>query len=62
VALEVNLPFEEARAHACLGDSYLALNRPDQARSHYKHALVLYQDLDVPEADEVRSRLDAVEQ
>jgi tetratricopeptide (TPR) repeat protein len=60
VALAVDAPFEEARAHAGLGDAYLALNRPEPARSHYKQALVLYEQLGVPQADQVRSRLDAV--
>lgn len=62
VAHEVDALFEEARAYAGLGEAYLALNRPEQARSHYKQALALYQELDVPEAHRVQSRLDALHQ
>jgi tetratricopeptide (TPR) repeat protein/transcriptional regulator with XRE-family HTH domain len=61
VAHDVDAPFEEARARAGLGDAYLALDQPEQARSHYKQALALYEELDVPEADRVRSRLDALD-
>jgi tetratricopeptide (TPR) repeat protein/transcriptional regulator with XRE-family HTH domain len=60
VAFDVDAPFQEARAHTGLGNAYLALDRPEQARVHYKQALELYEEMGVPEAGRVRSRLDAV--
>jgi tetratricopeptide (TPR) repeat protein len=45
---------QQARAHHALGT-------PTQARHHYQHALNLYTDLGVPEADQIRAHLAALD-
>lgn len=49
---------EQARAHDGLARAYLVLADHEQARAHGERALSLYEELGVPEADEVRSILD----
>ena len=51
------IPDEQARGHAGLGHAHLALGDPARARQHYERALVLYDDLRSPEADNVRAHL-----
>jgi hypothetical protein len=41
-----------ARAHTGLGHAHHTLNHPARARRHYQHALALYCDLGVPQADQ----------
>jgi len=48
---------QQARAHTGLGHAHHTLNHPARAREHYEHALTLYNDLGMPEADEIRARL-----
>jgi DNA-binding SARP family transcriptional activator/tetratricopeptide (TPR) repeat protein len=60
VAIDADAPIEQARAHAGLGETYLALNQPEQAQAHFEQALVLYRQLGVPEAHTVQSSLDAI--
>jgi tetratricopeptide (TPR) repeat protein len=51
-------PYEQARAHAGLGHAYQALGRHDRARDHWREALDRFTRLGVPEAAEIRARLD----
>ncbi|HEY2671620.1 MAG TPA: tetratricopeptide repeat protein [Rugosimonospora sp.] len=51
---------QQARAHTGLGNAHLALGDPVRAREHYAHALALYTDLGMAEADGVRTRLATV--
>jgi len=51
---------EEARAHGGLGSAHEVLGDRVHARLHYRHALALYTDLDLPQAAEVRDRLSKV--
>jgi tetratricopeptide (TPR) repeat protein len=50
---------EQARALDGLGDIRYRSDRPDLARAAWRSALAMYAELEVPEADEVRRRLDA---
>jgi len=52
---------QQARAHTGLGHAHHALGTPTQARHHYQHALNLYTDLGVPEADQIRAHLAALD-
>ncbi len=52
---------QQARAHTGLGQAHHSLGEPDRARQHYQHALTLYTDLGLPEADQIRSRLAALD-
>jgi tetratricopeptide (TPR) repeat protein len=54
IAADIGDRDQQARAHAGLGHT---LGNPDQARHHYQHALTLYTDLGVSEADQIRARL-----
>jgi len=49
--------YQDARARECLGDAYRALGDLDQARAHWRRALVSYDAMEVPEAEAVRGRL-----
>ncbi|ETK35258.1 AfsR/SARP family transcriptional regulator [Microbispora sp. ATCC PTA-5024] len=49
---------EQARAHDGLARAHLALGHVEQACEHGRLALGLYEELGVPEADEVRAFLD----
>jgi tetratricopeptide (TPR) repeat protein len=51
---------QQARAHAGLGHAHHTLGNPTLALDHYQHALALYTDLDLPEADQVRTHLAAL--
>jgi tetratricopeptide (TPR) repeat protein len=48
---------QQARAHTGLGLAHHALGDTDRAREHYRHALTLYIELGMPEADEIREHL-----
>ncbi|GAA4051804.1 AfsR/SARP family transcriptional regulator [Nonomuraea soli] len=48
---------EQARAHEGLARAHLSLGQEDQAREHGQAALRLYEELGVPESDEVRAFL-----
>ncbi|MEV6636704.1 tetratricopeptide repeat protein [Actinoplanes sp. NPDC051470] len=48
---------QQARALTGLGHAHHALGNLDLAREHYQHALVLWTDLGLPEADQTRVRL-----
>jgi DNA-binding SARP family transcriptional activator/Tfp pilus assembly protein PilF len=48
---------EQARAHDGLARAHLSLGQDDRAREHGRSALDLYEELGVPETDEVRAFL-----
>jgi tetratricopeptide (TPR) repeat protein len=52
---------EQARAHTGLGHAHHTLGNPARAREHYQHALTLYTDLGLPEADQIRTHLAALD-
>jgi tetratricopeptide (TPR) repeat protein len=58
-AVEIGDREQQARAHTGLGHAHHALGNPTQALHHYQHALTLYTNLRVPEADQVRAQLAA---
>jgi hypothetical protein len=47
----------EATALNSLGESYLAVGQPGQGRRQWQLALELYEQLGMPQAAEVRARL-----
>ncbi|SNS42273.1 DNA-binding transcriptional activator of the SARP family [Streptosporangium subroseum] len=53
---------EQARAHAGLGRARQALGDPARARLHYDQALTCYADLGVPDTDDVRGHLAALDE
>ncbi|ROP33580.1 tetratricopeptide repeat protein [Couchioplanes caeruleus] len=57
IAAEAGGRDQQARALTGLGHAHEALGNLDLAREHYRHALLLWTDLGLPEADQVRVRL-----
>jgi DNA-binding SARP family transcriptional activator len=57
---EMNYRHALAEALLDLGEALGQAGRPRQARRRWQEALAIYEELQVPEADEVRSRLAAV--
>lgn len=57
IATNTHTSDEMARAHAGLGRAHQALGDHDRARTHYEDAIALYTDLEMPEAEEVRTHL-----
>lgn len=51
--------YEQARAHDGLAHSYRAAGDTELVVHHWKHALRLFNNLGVPDAEEVRARLSA---
>jgi DNA-binding SARP family transcriptional activator/tetratricopeptide (TPR) repeat protein len=51
---------EEAAGHDGLGDLYAEQDDPESARGHWRQALEIWTDLDVPEVDLVRAKLDSL--
>ncbi len=49
--------YEHARAHNGIAHTHHTTGEADHARRHWQHALAIYTDLDVPEADQVRTHL-----
>ncbi|HEV7899567.1 MAG TPA: tetratricopeptide repeat protein [Planosporangium sp.] len=62
VAAEIGLRDQQARAHSGLGNVHHALGNPTRAREHYQRALALYLDLGMPDADNVRAHLTALDE
>jgi DNA-binding SARP family transcriptional activator/tetratricopeptide (TPR) repeat protein len=62
LAVETGERYEEARAYSGLAHCHLATADDEQARHHWRQALTLYTDLGVPDADDARDRLTALEQ
>ncbi|WP_454860188.1 ATP-binding protein [Promicromonospora soli] len=59
LAAEVGSHHQQARAHAGIGHAHRALGDPDLARTHYEQAFAIYTELDMPEAEDMRTRLEA---
>ena len=57
IALQIGDKYEAARAHSGLGQACQATGERDQACLHWQQAFTVYEELGVPEADEVRGRL-----
>ena len=53
--------YEQARAHVGLGRAHHATGDLDQARVHWQRALALFGELRVPDAEDVRAQLAALE-
>jgi DNA-binding SARP family transcriptional activator/tetratricopeptide (TPR) repeat protein len=62
LAVETGDRYQQARAHAGLAQGHYASGQLDRARRHWCRALALYTDLGVPEADDVRRHLAALDQ
>jgi DNA-binding SARP family transcriptional activator/Tfp pilus assembly protein PilF len=61
VASRIGDKYEQARAHDGLGRTHHVAANPCQARHHWKHALELFTVIGAPEADDVRTRLSALD-
>jgi tetratricopeptide (TPR) repeat protein/transcriptional regulator with XRE-family HTH domain len=59
LAAQAGERYEQARAHEGLARSLAASGDPGQARDHWAQALTRYADLGAPEADGIRTHLDA---
>lgn len=57
IALARGIRYEQARAHAGLGDVHRAFDRRDKAREHWQSAVDIYRDLGVPEATDIAVKL-----
>jgi hypothetical protein len=57
VATDIGARDQQARAHTGLGHAHQSLGSPEPARHHYQHALTLYTDLGMSEADQIRVHL-----
>jgi DNA-binding SARP family transcriptional activator/tetratricopeptide (TPR) repeat protein len=55
LAVQTGDRYQQARAHAGLADTHHAAGEHSLARQHWQHALTLYTDLGVPDADDVRA-------
>ncbi len=62
LATQIGDRYQQARAHNDLAHSHHTTGDPDQARHHWRHALALYTDLSVPDADDVQAHLNALDQ
>jgi tetratricopeptide (TPR) repeat protein len=62
LSVKVGGHYEHGRAHAGLGNTYLDLGKPDDARKHWQYALNLFEGLGVPEARTVRDILTSFDQ
>ncbi len=58
LASQIGNRYQQARAYDGLARACHAAGDPAQARQHWQQALALYTDLGVPEAGQVRARLD----
>jgi tetratricopeptide (TPR) repeat protein len=61
IASETGNRYEQARAHVGLGRAHHATGDLDQARVHWERALALYGELRVPDAEDVRAQLAALD-
>ena len=60
LAVETGDRYQQARAHSGLAHTRHAAGEQGLARQHWQHALTLYTDLGVPDADDVRADLAAL--
>ena len=61
LAVQIGERYEEARAHDGLARTYHPLDEYDQACHHWQQSLGLYTQLGVPEANNVRARVAALD-
>lgn len=61
-ALETTNRYEQARAHNGIAATHRNTGDLEQARHHWQHALALYTDLGLPDAETVRAHLTALAQ
>jgi DNA-binding SARP family transcriptional activator len=61
LANQIGDKYQQAHAHHGLGHAYRATDNPTRAHSHWQAALDLYTELGVPEADQVRAQLAAID-
>jgi tetratricopeptide (TPR) repeat protein len=59
LAAETGNTYQQASAHRDIAGSHHSAGEDEQARHHWQQALVLYTRLGVPEAHDVKSRLNA---
>ncbi len=59
LASKIGSKYQQAQAHEGLARAHQASGDPDRARHHWQQALTLYDDLGVPESDQVRTHLAA---
>ena len=57
LANQLREPHSQACAHEGLGNAYHATGDPGRSRYHWQLALMLYREVGVPAADQVRARL-----
>jgi tetratricopeptide (TPR) repeat protein len=57
---DIGTRHEQARAHTGLGHAHRALGETGHARRHYRHAVSLYTELEMPDADQLRAHLAAI--
>jgi tetratricopeptide (TPR) repeat protein len=62
LATQISDRYEQARAHNGLAHTHHTTGDLDQARHHWRHALALYTDLGVPDADDIPAHLTALDQ
>ena len=62
LATQISDRYEQARAHNGLAHAHHTTGDLDQARHHWRHALALYTDLGVPDADDIPAHLTALDQ
>ncbi|MGH3938233.1 MAG: tetratricopeptide repeat protein [Pseudonocardiaceae bacterium] len=62
VATQIGDRYEQARTHNGLAHTHHTTGDPEQTRQHWREALALYADLGVPDADDVRAHLNALDQ
>jgi tetratricopeptide (TPR) repeat protein len=62
LATQIDDHYEQARAHSGLAHIHYTANHSDLARHHWQQALTLYIDLGIPDADDIRTHLAALDQ
>jgi tetratricopeptide (TPR) repeat protein len=60
IAIDIGRRDQQARAHTGLGHIHRTLGELAHARQRYAHALAIYTDLGSPDAEDVRTHLDAL--
>lgn len=58
IATDVGARHQQARAHAGIGHAHRTLGDTDLARAHYERAHVIYTELDMPDAEDMRARME----
>lgn len=58
IATESGPRHQQARAHAGIGHAHRTLGDTDLARTHYERAYIIYTELDMPDAEDLRARME----